>query len=249
MKAVLLAAMLCVALPLVAYQDAGFTVFSPSSLSSGESELSIFHRFQGAVDEDVWNTLFGLNAGANVALGYRRAFPYDLEAKASYTRSKKRVELGVSWSPSLENIPVDAQLDVAWFSFAELGIEERRNNFLALLSARNEYQSQHATLTLNLGYDGYYERFFSGAALHVKLSEDTALVGEYYPVWDRESAPPQLRARMGDRDAYAFGVKFGTWGHHFIISLSNSWQNHPATMSLGTNSSDLFLGFNIQRRF
>ena len=179
----------------------------------------------------------------------RRAFVHNIEAKASYTRSKKRVELGASWRPTPENYPVEAQMDVAWFSFTELGLTERRNNFLLLLSARNGYQNKYAAFTLNLGYDGYYERVFSGAALHLKLNEDAAFVAEYWPVWDRDTAPPELRARMGKYDAYAFGIKVGTWGHHFIFSLSNSWQNHPATMSLGTDSRDLFLGFNIQRRF
>lgn len=249
MRFMLFVMMAILALPLAAYQDAGFTIFSPTALSEGEGELSIFHRFQGPVDEDVWNSLFGLNSGANVGLGYRRSFPHYLEAKASYTRAKKRVELGASWRPAPENSLVAAQLDVAWFSFAETGIEERRNNFFLLASAQNGYQSRYAVLTVNAGYDAYYERVFSGAALHLKLNEDIAVVGEYYPVWDRESAPPDLRARMGDHDAYAFGLKFGTWGHHFIFSLSNSWQSHPTTMSLGANSSDLYLGFNIHRRF
>jgi len=249
MKALLSLSILFLILPLAAYQDAGFTVFSPSALSEGETELSIFHRFQGPVDEDVWNTLFGLNSGANVSLGIRRSLPFRLEAKASYTRARKRVELGSSWRPTPETSPVAAQIDVAWFSFAETGVEERRNNFLVLASAQNRYQSRYATLTLNAGYDGYYERFISGAALQVKLGEETALVGEYYPVWDRNSAPPALKQYLGKRDSYAFGVKFGTWGHHFIFSLSNSWQSHPATMSLGTDDSDLYLGFNIHRRF
>ncbi len=249
MKALTILTMLLLLVPLTAYQDAGFTVFSPTSLGEGEGEISIYHRFQGPVDEDVWNSLFGLNAGANVSMGFRRNIINTLEAKASYTRTKKRVELGASWRPTSERSPVAAQVDLAWFSFSETGIEQRRNNFLVLASARNNYLSERATLTLNAGYDGYYERLITGLALHARLTEDIAIVGEYYPVWDRDSAAPALQARMGDKDAYALGVKFGTWGHHFMFSLSNSWQHHPATMSLGTDDSDLYLGFNIQRRF
>ena len=52
MKALLFAVLLCVVLPLAGYQDAGFTVFSPTSLASGEAEISIFHRFQGLLDSD-----------------------------------------------------------------------------------------------------------------------------------------------------------------------------------------------------
>ena len=249
MKALACLALLMFLVPLAAYQDSGFTILSPTSLSQGEAEISIFHRFQGPVDADVWNSLFGLNAGANVSLGLRRNIWQNIEAKASYTRAKKRVELGASWMPTTFSSPVAVQLEAAWFSFAELGIEDRRNNFIYLISARNNLQNERGTLTLNAGYDGYYQRFISGAALHVKLNEDAALVGEYYPVWDRDSASPELKARMGKHDSWAAGFKYSTWGHNFLFSLSNSWQNHPATMSLGTDSSDLFLGFNIQRRF
>jgi len=249
MKALALLSMFLILVPLAAYQDVGFTVFSPTSLSEKEAEISIFHRFQGPVDEDVWNSLFGLNTGANVSMGFRRNLISTLEAKASYTRTKKRVELGASWRPTAERSPVAAQVDAAWFSFTETGITKRRNNFLVIASARNNWMSERATLTINAGYDAYYERVVTAVALHAKINEDVAIVGEYYPVWDRGSAPPELQAHLGSKDAFAFGVKFGTWGHHFMFSLSNSWQNHPATMSLGTDESDLYLGFNIQRRF
>ncbi|MDZ4181376.1 MAG: DUF5777 family beta-barrel protein [Candidatus Cloacimonadaceae bacterium] len=247
-KAMLWLLLICA--PLMAYQDNGFTLFTPTALSQGDAEVNINHRFSGAVDNDVWNTLFGMNAGANVGFGFRRNFIYQLEGKASYTRAKKRVELGASWRPTPVMFPIAAQIDAAWFSFEEPGIEERRNNFFVLASVQNRIGSERATLTLNGGYDAYYERFIGGVGLCAKLTPSFALVGEYYPVLDRDSAPLELQNHLGERDAFAFGIKLDTWGHQFLFSLSNSLQNHPATMSLGTDDSgDLHFGFNIQRRF
>ncbi|MDP2172835.1 MAG: DUF5777 family beta-barrel protein [Candidatus Cloacimonadaceae bacterium] len=246
---ILLLLFLCSA-PLLAFQDNCFTLFTPSSLSKGETEVNINHRFYGAIDDDVWNSLFGINGGANVGIGFRNNIMYRIEAKASYTRSKNRVELGASWRPTPASAPVAGQIDIAWFSFKQSGMDERGNNFLVLVSAQNNIWAERGILTLNAGYDLYYERFISGVALHGKITDSVALIGEYYPVWDRNSAPAEMQTHLGERDAYAFGIKLDTYGHHFMFSVSNATQNHPATMSLGTDDSgDLYFGFNIQRRF
>ena len=238
-----------VSIPLFAYQNSSFSLFTPSALSEKEMEISILHRFYGPVDEDVWNTLFGMNAGANVGLAFRRNLIYRIELKGSYSRAGKRMEFGTSWQPPLNTIPVDLQMDIAYFTFEQLGITARRKNFLFILSAQRTLYPEWVILTTNLGYDGYYERFINGYALHLNYLKNVSFIGEYYPVWDRDSASPELGRYIGKYDAYSFGFKYDTWGHHFIFSLGNGTQFHPATQSLGSqSSSDLHFGFNIQRR-
>ena len=238
-----------IGVPLFAYQNSSFSLFTPSALTEKEMEISIIHRFYGPVDEDVWDTLFGMNTGANVGLAFRRNLIYRIELKGSYSRGGKRMELGASWQPPTNTIPLDLQIDIAYFTFEQLGITERRKNLLYLVSAQRTLYPEWVILTTNLGYDGYYERFINGYALHLNYIRNVSIIGEYYPVWDRDSASSDLERYIGKYDTFSFGVKYNTWGHHFIFSVGNGTQFHPATQSLGTNNgSDLYFGFNIQRR-
>ena len=249
-KVMIIILMLLISLQLFSYQDSSFSLFTPSALTKGEMEINIIHRFYGAVDEDVWDTFFGMNVGANVGLTFRRNFGHQLELKGSYTRSGKRLELGVSWQPSLAELPLLMQMDMSYTTFEQLGIEERRKNFLYVISIQSKIYEEWVVISTNLGYDGYYERFINGYALHVKYFRNLSLIGEYYPVWDRNSASASLEKYIGKYDTYSFGFKYDTWGHHFLFSLGNGTQIHPATQSLGSNNgSDLHFGFNIQRRF
>lgn len=249
-KLQVLIVLLIFSLPLFSYQDSSFSLFTPTALEEGGMELSVMHRFFGPVHSEVWDTFFGMNEGANVGLVFRRNIRYMAELKVGYTRVRKQLELGVSWQPPLEGLPVVMQIDVSYLDFERLGIDTRRRNFVYIISAQNRVYSERVILSTNLGYDAYHERFVNGYALHLKFIENTTFLGEYYPVWDRGSASTALKRHIGDYDAFSFGVKYDTWGHHFKFSLGNGTQFHPATQSLGTdNRSDLHFGFNIQRRF
>ncbi len=233
-----------------AYQDSAFSVFTPTNLSAGEMELSIVHRFYGAVDDDVFGTMFGMNAGANVGLAFRYNIKHRIEIKGAYTRAKKMNELGLSWCPTHSDYPLSLQIDAAYFSFSQVGLSKRRANFVYILSVQNKIYAEKFVLTANLGFDGYYERPINAYALHINQLKDLSFICEYYPVWDRSSASSKLEPYLGKYDVYSFGIKYQTWGHHFKFSLGNGTNFHPATQSLGTdNKSDLYFGFNIHRRF
>jgi hypothetical protein len=235
--------------PLLSFQYSSPSLATPTALSRGEAEIGVLHRFYGPVDEDVWNSLFGLNAGANTGFTLRRNILYNAELKAGYVSAVKRVEAGASWRPTPNGFPAAVQLDVAYADFRNPVTYKRVRNLLYLLSAQNNIHSERAIITLNAGYDGYFDRFVNGWGASLRILENLWLVGEYYPVWDRNSAAPKLRRYLGDRDVYVVGIKLDTYGHHFMFSLSNGEALDPASQSLGTDNSDLRLGFVIQRRF
>ena len=243
-----LALIFCLA-ALPAYQNASFSLISPSRLSRGDTEFAVMHRFYGAVDEDVWQSLFGTNQGANVGFSLRYSLISDLELKTAYTGSRQRLELGGSWSTRSLDLPLAAQLDLIYASFKQPGFEERKGGFLALASLQNLELANYCILSLNAGYDGYYERIFSGFGLMIPVLDYLSLGAEYYPVWDRESATASTQAALGSSDVYLFGIKLDTYGHHFLFSLSNGYGLNPAVQSMGTGNTDLYLGFQIQRRF
>ena len=245
------AMLLCLCLIAVsagAYQNSALSLFTPSELAQSESEISIMHRFYGAVDEEPLETFFGLDTGANISLSLRRNIKYSLEAKASYTKFQNRYALGCAWKPTTWDFPVHAQLDLEYFNFALAGIEERRSNFLYLLSVQNNIWDKYSILTINTGYDGYYQRMVYGLGLHLLATEKITVLAEYYPDFDRKQHANE-NDFLGKYDAYAFGIKLDTYGHHFIFLLGNSSGMNPATQSLGTNNAkDLHFGFNLQRR-
>jgi hypothetical protein len=231
-----------------AYQNSSPSLITPTSLSPRESEITLAHRFYGPVNEKPLDTFFGMNAGANVSLSLRHNFWKTLEAKAGYTRSGKQYELGAAYRFTPNDFPVQAQLDYRYFSFIQSTDSKRHGNFLYLVSAQTNPLAERLIVTLNAGYDGYYERLVSGAGLQVLITEKLSLLGEYYPVWDRNSAADVLKQYIGKDDAFCIALKADTYGHHFIFSLGNASGMDPRIQSLGTDNRDLHLGFNIQRR-
>lgn len=239
----------CIVAALAGYQHSGINLVSPSVLNAREAEFNLGHRFYGTVWEDPLDTFFGMNAGANVQVGYRQNFGHGAEARAAYTRKFNQYEVGASWSFLPADYPLQAQADIAYVSFAIPQMDERRGNFRYTLSAQNKPLWDRLVMTVNAGYEGYYERFISGVGVAVLATESVALIGEYYPTLDRESASDQLSANLGAHDAFALGIKIDTYGHNFIFSVGNADHFEIGRQSLGTNNANkLRFGFNIRRR-
>ncbi|MDD4310709.1 MAG: DUF5777 family beta-barrel protein [Candidatus Cloacimonetes bacterium] len=234
---------------LYGYQNSTFSLFTPTSLNANEGEIHLAHRFYGDVSNEPLDTFFGMNEGANVNIATRYNIIYGIEAKAGYTRASKQYDIGTSYKLSPAEFPLQAQIDLQYFSFVPTVLNERRDNFLYVLSAQSKPLYGVASIAMNAGFDGYYERLINGYGLQLKLSDRISVLGEYYPVWDRKSAAEQVKQYLGKNDAYSFGVKLNTYGHHFMFCLSNGWEFSPARQSMGTSSQNLHFGFNIQRQF
>ncbi len=233
---------------LFAYQNNGLGLVTPTSLYEDEAELSICHRFYGAIDKDIWDTFFGMNNGANIRLAYRQSLIYNIELKTAYEREQKRYEAGTSFRFTPFETFVQAQLDLSYISFIDPGAAQRKKNFVYLLSVQNKVFRNRFSISTNIGFDAYYERLISGIGLSIILLDKMTLIGEYYPVWDRNSAANDLKELLGRYDAFAIGLRFETEGHHFVFLVSNSVAVNPFDLSIGTDQSRLGFGFNIQRK-
>jgi hypothetical protein len=97
---------------------------------------------------------------------------------------------------------------------------------------------------VNVGYDGHNHRFGLGLGLNIVLIKKFELIGEYYPVY-RDDTNPNVRKK----NAFAFGLKDNTSGHHFMLLLTNSWATEPRRQMLGADTNDFYFGFNIERWF
>jgi len=235
---------------LLAYDFSMINLMNPSGLKKGEGELMIRHRFYGDITDEPFDNFLGMDAGANVNLSARYKFYRKAEAKISYSRRKSEKVLGLTYRLDIEDFPVFGQVGIDYFSYEEFSqTETTRRNFFYHLSLQNEELLERIVATLNTAYDGYNQRFVLAFGMNVKILDNLSLLGEYYPVLDRDSASEKLAQYIGVEDAFAFGLKFDTYGHQFNFLLANTDDIGLRRCSLGAEKdAHLRLGFNIQRR-
>jgi len=235
---------------LFAYDFSMINLIHPSGLKHKQAEIMIRHRFYGDITDEPFSNFLGMDAGANVSLSARYQFIREAETKFSYSRRKSEKTLGLVYRIDIEDFPIYGQVGIDYFSYEEISQPETtRQNFFYHLSLQNDEIVDRIVTTLNTAYDAYNQRLVIGFGMHVKIVDNINLLGEYYPVLDRDIADEKLSQYIGEEDAFAFGLKFDTYGHQFIFLLTNSDDIGLRRVSLGsTENSHLRLGFNIQRR-
>ncbi|MCF7918498.1 MAG: DUF5777 family beta-barrel protein [Candidatus Cloacimonetes bacterium] len=250
MRFKLIIVLLFITSTLIAYDFSMINLINPSGLKAKQGELMIRHRFYGDITDEPLNNFLGMDAGANINLSARYQFYRKAEVLLSYSRRQSEKTCGLAYRLDIDDVPVYGQLGVNYFSYEELSQSETtRHNFFYYLSLQNEELFDRIVATLNAAYDGYNERFVPGFGFSVKLIDSVSLLGEYYPVLDRNSAGKELTQYIGEEDAFAIGLKFDTYGHQFTFLLSNTDDVGLRRVSLGADKdSYLKLGFNIQRR-
>lgn len=237
-------------LNLFAYQHSFFSLVSPSELGMMDGELMIQHRFRGAVDDDAFDTFFGMDNGANVGLAYRQAFLYGLEAKAGYIRDNSEYYLEASWRFTKEEYPVHAQVGIELYSYEDFVDPDKRNSsVLVLLAAQNKPLYDRFYLNANLGYDADASALGLGIGAGVRLISSFTVLGEYYPDLKEDKATDDLQNSLRKKDSYSFGVKLDTYGHEFMFMLGNNEDMNLRQILHGSLNSDLKLGFTVKRRF
>jgi hypothetical protein len=235
--------------PLLAYQNNFMNLTSPTELGNLESEISFGHRFRGVVDKDPLDSFFGMQNGATVGLFFRQKLLYNTEAKIGYNFKDKEYDLDAGWKFTPADFPVQAQLGLQYFSQEKLNLNtyefERVGNFLPNLAVQNLPFYDRIFINANLGYDLEDERLVTGLGLGVKVLSYLTVLGEYYPVPDRNSADNTLMIQ--DHDSFLMGLKFETYGHNFMFCLGNSDGINLRQLSKGATDRKLRFGFNVQR--
>lgn len=250
MRFKIIALFLLICSTLLSYDYSMINLINPSGLKSHEVELMIRHRFYGDITDAPLDNFLGMDAGANVNLSARYQFYRKAEVKISYSRRKSEKTYGLAYRIDIEDFPVFGQVGIDYFSYAEISQPEpTRSNMFYYLALQNDEILERFVTTLNTAYDGYNERFVIGLGFTLMLVDNISLLGEYYPVLDRDTANARLAQYIGDEDAFAFGIKLDTYAHQFVFLLSNSDDVGFRRVSFGAaKDSYLRLGFNIQRR-
>ena len=233
---------------LPAFEQSMLSLKVPTNLQVKDGEFRILHRFIGVFHDRTFDTAMGMTEGAHVNLGIRYHIWSKLEANISYLTREKEIIAGAGYAYLLPQAYLRSQLDAQFFSY-DPGTGNRQNNFFGLFSLQSEPIFKRVAPVLNLGYDGDNHRFGLGLGVSIILIKKFELIGEYYPVY-RDDSNPNVKTK----NAFAFGFKDNTAGHHFMLLFTNSWASEPRHMMLGTGTriqsgTDLYFGFNIERWF
>jgi hypothetical protein len=246
MKRLALVLMLvCLPAGCLAYESGMLNLKVPFNLEREQAEFNVRHRFFGEIDEEPFDTFFGMDAGANVNLALRGPVWRNLEVRTGYTRDFSEWTLGAGYALRFQPARLRAQVDVDFFSFEESDVTGRDENFFYRLALETEPLGGRLKPALNIGYDGHHERIGLGLGARLDVLERVSLLGEYYPVLDRDEDDPASPA--GPEDVFALGLELKTYGHRFVFMVGNTWEIGTRRLMLGASSNDLYFGFNIMR--
>ncbi|MBM4399123.1 MAG: hypothetical protein FJ041_02180 [Candidatus Cloacimonetes bacterium] len=237
-----------------AYQNSLLSLISPTELGDRDAEVSIAHRFKGKVDDKPLDTFFGMNdKGANVGLFYRQAILYNAELKLGYITNNREYLADASWRFTPADFPVQAQVDIEYFSFEELDLLtnklNRKKNFLTLLAIQNKPLLERIYLNANVGYELEKKRTVAGFGIGIKTLDKLTVIGEFYPDSYKTTALRDTENFQRTEDSFAIGIKADTYGHHFMLVLGNNDALTLRKNTYGSADKNWKLGFNIQRYF
>ena len=233
----------------MAYEAGQLSLDVPNVLKKGEGSFSIRHRFFGEASD--YEKFLGTDNGGNMHFILKYALIDNLLIGVDHTKDQSGYGIGLEYAKDLQEW---GSVGVRYngFSIEDSLFSDRQKSFFINACYQTPNIQKHVRLTANVGYDAYYEHNTVGFGIDINMNnsfswltftENLSLLGEYYPQIDK------VEDISGENDAYAMGVKFQTFGHHFEILLSNATNMDPRTMALGTNSDDLHFGFNINRKF
>lgn len=230
---------------LFSFEPSALNLRVPSHLEQNALVFDVQHRFLGILTEEPFENFFGLDLGGSVNLGIRYAVLRRLELNASYTTLEKEYRLGASYAHHCPQIYLKGQVDIQYFDFEGAG--ERNSNVYYGLSLQTLPLGAILIPTVNIAYDGYHEKFGLGLGFDIGIDwefgpiEHVSLIGEYYPVLQAEEPI------TGAENYFAAGIRLDTYGHHFMVQVSNGWEISPRRLMLGVPTNDIYLGFNIHR--
>jgi len=227
----------------------------PTRLKPLDLLIGIRHQFYGPVDEDPGDTALGMDAGANVNLGFRFVPVSILEVHASRTSFRKEKSAGAAYTLDIPVIRTSVQAGIQYFSFEDLEIPgTNRSGYFSQLSVATDPILGRIKPVVNAGYDSLNERYGFGAGLSITLvREFIYLQGELFPYLHKKEIHEYdtvfEERGLGRGPVYCAGIMIQTEGHHFKIYVSNTYETSNRRLMMGSALDKPFLGFVIQRRF
>ena len=246
------------------------TLGTTMPLKRHRSYFRLTHRFAGDLRRgdfgDLASTLFTLDDGAIIGLEYRFGITTALQAGVHRSILGKTIEafgrwdlwreidghaFSVSATPSVEgqnNLRQDPQPGLA-LTFSRM-VGKR----LALYALPSYVHNAH-TATLRLIHEGHVheagedddadhssavDTFFVGLGGRVRISQSVSGAIEF---------APRVAGYKPGRADWNAGIEKITHGHVLQLNFGNNFNTTPGMIARGGNAGEVFMGFNISRKF
>jgi hypothetical protein len=232
----------------LAFEAGQLSLDTPNVLKKNEGSSSIRHRFYGEIDDE--QKFFGTDDGGNMHLALKYAVADNLVLGVDHTRDESAYGIGIEYAHDFDWIKTG--ISAKGFRLQHSSFDKTQKSYMLNSSIQTPNYFDHLILTGNFGYDAFYEHQILGLGAELNVNNfipyltfttNISLLAEWYPQIDK------VEGVSGKHSAYAYGLKFQTYGHHFELLATNSSNMDARTMALGTNSEDLHFGFNINRKF
>src|SRR5437763_596422 len=236
--------------------------------SEGTWEVKFTHRFNQSIDQgsfsDRVHSLWGLDSNADVGIGFSYAMTPDLQATFLRSNASDDIET------SLKYVVIQQAPAIPFSLAARGGMDWRterdivdRTSFFAQAIVSKQFGGRAEVFAM--------PTYVTNAGQQVSGSTSSALFKHAFDgpggwallvrsglsvVVELTAKNRDLPSSMNGGDfAWALGLKRAIGGHYFEILLTNSNATHVDQYVTSTyqgtplNKSDIYLGFNIERRF
>jgi hypothetical protein len=250
------------------------TVNLPTTLSlkRHKSYFRITHRFARDLRRGTFGQLaddaFSLDSGAIIGLEYRFAITDSLQTGINRSILGKTIDifgrwdgwkqsasfpLGISPLVSIEgqnNLRVDPQPGAS-VTFSRVQgrfalyatptfVKDAHTPTLRVLHEGHEHTSGEEDTADADAHLDQNNTAFIGLGARVHLLETVSIVGE---------VSPRIYGYRPDRALWSLGVEKLTHGHVLQLNFSNSFGTTPGQIARGGSPHDVYLGFNLSRKF
>lgn len=215
---------------------------TPSELTPGQLEFDITHRLYDRLADIPVSGLF--NAGAGIKIGLRGCVWDHFIPYFYYNSHNSEIQLGVNYSLFDTAFFLRGLADISFFSLKKADRTTEQNIFI-LIALQTVRLGDFLCVGLDLGYDNFNQAFGAAIGLDGKVAESFHVYAEYAQnIAGAANNPDILKNGF-----LSFGIKFETWGHHFMFTIQNSAAIGIRNLLLGTPSyENWYFGFTIQRK-
>jgi hypothetical protein len=239
------------------------------SIARHHGYFRLTHRFardlrRGDLGE-LASDLFSLDNGAIIGLEYRYGITSNLQAGIHRSLLSKTIETFARWDPlrQSDTLPVSISFSASYEGLnnlrehhqpgAAITVSRTFGDRLALYATPAFVKGTHA-VDVVAGHEGHdhdtgleedvhahhNNTWFAGLGARARFSRTGYITGEY---------SPRLHGYDPNRGEWGVAIEKRTGGHTLQLNLTNSFGTTPGQLARGGSPHDVYLGFNITRRF
>jgi hypothetical protein len=243
----------------------------PTTMSLGRHKgyFRLTHRFAADLRRgsfgDLASDLFTIDRGAIIGLEYRYAITGNLQAGVHRSLLSKTIQTFARWDAIKQgdSLPVSLSLTGSYEGLNNL--RERRQTGVAITVSRTfgdrlalyatpafvagthavDFIAGHEDHDHDLGleedeHSNHEDTWFAGIGGRLRFSHSGYVTGEY---------TPRLHGYDPNRGEWGVGIEKRTGGHTLQLNITNSFGTTLGQLARGGSPHDIYLGFNITRRF